>query len=128
MSSEEDIWYPDEERVLRVHGIMLKKYGGYPGFERGIQVLKYIIEDAKREKGIYRKAAVILRRLITDRIFKDGNHRTAQVISQAFLEINGKKMKVQNPEEIIRFIKNIRHYDIDEIEEWLKNGVTPRSG
>lgn len=107
---------------------MLKKYGGYPGFERGIQVLKYIIEDAKREKGIYRKAAVILRRLITDRIFKDGNHRTAQVISQAFLEINGKKMKVQNPEEIIRFIKNIRHYDIDEIEEWLKNGVTPRSG
>lgn len=126
MSSEEDVWYPDEELVARVHNIMLERYGGYPGFERGIQVFKYIIEDAKREKDIYRKAAIILRRLVTDRVFKDGNHRTAQVISQAFLEMNGVKLKAKNKEEIIRFIKDIRFYNIDEIEKWFKDGTTPR--
>ena len=124
---EEDVWYPDEEIVLEIHEIMLKKYGGWLGFERGIIVFKSILAEAKAAKGIYRKAAILLRGIGTRRIFKDGNHRTAQALTETFLEMNNMQMKIQDSKEIIKFIKGILHYDIDEIEEWLKHGTTKRS-
>ena len=68
------VWYPDEEIVLETHRIMIEKYGGRLGFERGIEAFKHILADVKVAKGIYRKATILLRRLVTGRIFKDGNH------------------------------------------------------
>ena len=125
--SEEDVWYPDEEFVLEIHETMLKKYGGWPGFERGIIVFKSILAEVKAAKGIYRKAAVFFRGIGTGRIFKDGNHRTAQAVTETFLEMNNMQMKIQDSKEIIKFIEGILHYNIDEIEEWLKHGTTKRS-
>ena len=124
---EEDVWYPDEEIVLKFHEIMLKKYGGWPAIERGIIVFKRILAEAKAAKGIYRKAAIFLRGISTGRIFKDGNHRTAQAVTETFLEMNNMQMKIQDSKEITKFIKGILHYNIDEIEEWLKYGTTKRS-
>jgi len=116
------IWYPTENFILKTHEIMLERFGGHHGLERGLVVFDVILEEAKREKGIYRKAAIFLRRIVVDRIFKDGNHRTAFEVTKTFLEMNGKKIKISDTEEVIRFIKDIRHYNIDEIENWLQNG------
>ena len=124
---EGDVWYPDEEIVLKIHKTMLKEYGGWSGFERGIIVFKSILAEAKAASGIYRKAAIFLREIGTERIFKDGNHRTAQAVTETFLEMNSMQMKIQDSKEIIKFIKGILHYDIDEIEEWIKHGTTKRS-
>jgi len=124
---EKDVWYPDEKLVLEIHKTILEKYGGWQGYERGINVLFYILTDAKKAKGIYNKAAVFLRKLVVGRIFVDGNHRTAQAITEIFLEMNNTQMKVQETEEIIRFIKHILEYDLEEIAEWLENGTTKRS-
>lgn len=55
-------------------------------------------------------------------MFKDGNHRTAFEVTKTFLEMNGKKMKITDTEEIIRFIKDIRQYNLEEVESWLENG------
>jgi prophage maintenance system killer protein len=99
---EEDVWYPDEKLVLEVHETMLEKYGGWQGYECGIEVFSHILADAKKAKGIYNKAAVFLRKLVVGRIFVDGNHRTAQAITETFLEMNNAQMKVQETEEIIR--------------------------
>jgi prophage maintenance system killer protein len=118
--SNENIWYPNEE-------IMLKEYGGWPGFERGINVFQSIVTDMKKAEGIYRKAAILLRGVVTGRIFKDGNHRTAQAVTETFLEMNNAPMYIQDSKEIIRFIKNILYYNIDEIEAWLKHGKTKGS-
>jgi len=123
----EEVWYPDEEIILEIHETMLKKYGGWPGFERGIIVFKSILAEVKAAKGIYRKAAIFLRGVGTGRIFKDGNHRTAQAVTETFLEMNNVQMKIQDSKEIIKFIKGILHYDVDEIEEWLRYGTTKRS-
>jgi len=123
---EKDVWYPDEKLVLQVHNTILEKYGGWQGYERGINVFSYILADAKKAKGIYNKAAIFLRKLVVGRIFVDGNHRTAQAITETFLEMNNAQMKVQETEEIIRFIKHILEYDLEEIAEWLKNGTTER--
>jgi len=120
------VWYPDEEIVLETHRIMIEKYGGRLGFERGIEAFKHILADVKVAKGIYRKATILLRRLVTGRIFKDGNHRTAQAVTMLFLEMNDVSMNVQDSEKIIRFIKGILFYSIDEIEAWLKDGKLPQ--
>jgi prophage maintenance system killer protein len=124
---EEKTWYPNEELVLKIHETMLIKYGGWSGFERGINVFQTIITEMKAAEGIYCKAAILLRRTVTGRIFKDGNHRTAQALTETFLEMNNTQMKIQDPKEIIRFIKNILYYNIDEIEAWLKHGKTEGS-
>ena len=41
--------------------------------------------------------------------------------------MNNAQMKVQETEEIIRFIKHILEYNLKEIAEWLENGTTKRS-
>lgn len=98
------IWYPTRNFVSRVHEIMIERFGGYPGFERGLGVFDVILEEAKSERSIYRKAAMFLTGIVVGRIFKDGNHRTVFEVTKTFLEINGRKMKINNTEKIIRFI------------------------
>lgn len=63
-----------------------------------------------------------MRGIVVGRIFKDGNHRTAFEVTRVFLEMNRKKMKISDTEKIIRLIKDIRQYNIDEVESWLKSG------
>jgi len=125
--NQEETWYPNEEFVLKIHEIMLKKYGGWPGFERGMNVFQNIITEMKAARGNYRKAAILLRGIVTGRIFKDGNHRTAQALTETFLEMNNTPMKTQDSKQITKFIKNILHYNIDEIEKWLEHGTTKGS-
>lgn len=119
---EEDIWYPSEKDVIRIHKETLEKYGGYLGFERGIIVYRYIIDEAKSVEGIYRKAAIIMRGIGTKRIFKDGNHRTALVVTDTFLRANGEKIAVKNTDDRFNFIRRILFYNMDQVEEWLKYG------
>ena len=124
---EEDVWYPDEEFVMAAHELMLKEYGGYPRFRIGIGVFKHILEEVKSTKGIYRKAAILLRKLVTVRIFENGQHRTAFEVTKTFLEMNGVKMKMEkDTKKIIKFIKDIWYYNLDEIEAWLRDGKVPQ--
>lgn len=123
--AEEDIWYPDINLVLKIHDEMLSEFGGFSGFETGVNVFKVILNEVKKERGIYRKAAVLLKRIIEVRIFCDGNHRTAYGVTDVFLRENGVKIKIEKQQKIIRFIREIRQYDIDEIEAWLKDGKIP---
>lgn len=128
-NTEGDIWYPDDEFLQKVHDLMLNRFGGYPGLRAGKRVFEQIISDVKSVKGIYRKAAILLRGLRTANIFEDANKRTAYVVTKAFLEMNDKKMKIKNSQEVYKFIKEILSYDIDEIEKWLRNdSLKERSG
>jgi len=120
------MWYPDKDLIIKVHELMLKLYGGYPGFERGIDAYDAILEEVKEAKGVYRKAAILLRRIVRARIFQDANHRTAQIITEIFLKKNNAEMATKEPKIVIKFIKDILYYNIDEIEEWLKNGTLPK--
>jgi hypothetical protein len=56
----------------------LRKYGGYMGYETGIGLYKVILKEVKEFEGIFRKAAVLLRRLaFRPTIFQDRNDRVA---------------------------------------------------
>jgi death-on-curing protein len=105
---------------------MIRRFGGRFGFERGIEVYDFVVKEVKGTRGsLYRKAAVFLKLMVNARIFGDGNHRTAFATTDVFLRMNGAEIRTSNQQEIIRFIKDIKTYSIDEIEVWLRNGEVP---
>ena len=119
---EDGVWYPNSSFIEDTHLIMLEKYGGFPGFERGIGIYSFILEKMKLAKGVFGKASILLREIISGRIFKDGNHRTALVVTETFMEMNNVKMCEESPEKRYIFIKDFLRYSLNEIEEWLKHG------
>ena len=102
---------------------MIERYGYWSGFDVGVEPYRHFIEEVKNAKGIYRKAATLLIRIATMRIFQDGHHRTAFEVTKAFLEMNGAEFKEKDEQKIIKYIKGIRRYSIKEIESWLVNGT-----
>lgn len=108
-----------------VHEVVLERFGGHSGFERGLGCLAAVLDRVKAEEGLYRKAAVLLRELVACRIFADGNHRTAYEVVKTFLAMNDGRMEEADLREVIRFIKNVYSYSVDEIEAWLRLGEVP---
>jgi len=119
---EGEVWYPPDEFLIYAHDIMIERYGYWSGFEVGLEPYHRFIEEIKNIEGIYRKASILLQKIATSRIFQDGHHRTAFEVTKAFLEMNGAELKEKDDQKIIKFIKDIRKYSIEEIESWLKNG------
>ena len=124
---ENSVWYPTELLVEETHKMMIREYGGYTGYATGIDLFKVILKKVKEIEGIYKKAAMLLREVVTSpRIYEDGNHRTAMVIAETFLIMNREKIWTENSQDIYIFIKELLHYNINEIAEWLKNGPPKR--
>ena len=119
---EGKIWYPPDLFLDQIHDIMIEQYGGYPGYELGLEPYHHILQQVRETEGIYHKGALLLKELITTRIFQDGHHRTGLVIVKTFLDMNDAVFKEKDEQKVIRFIKNIRRYTIEEIEGWLKHG------
>ncbi|MBE3116877.1 type II toxin-antitoxin system death-on-curing family toxin [Candidatus Bathyarchaeota archaeon] len=119
---EDEVWYPPDWFLVSINEIMIKHYGGYTGFDLGLEPYQHIIKDAEEAQGIYRKAALLLKGIVTTRLFQDGHHRTAYIVVKTFLEKNDAEFKEKDERKIIRFIKDIRTYSIEEIESWLENG------
>ena len=59
---ENSVWYPNSRFLEETHTIVLEKYGGYVGFERGVGVYESILEQAKQVDGNYKKASVFIHR------------------------------------------------------------------
>ena len=118
----DEVWYPSDSFLEQIHNIMINRYGGYTGYELGLEPYHQIIQQVKKTEGIYRKGAILLKEIVTTRIFQDGHHRTAYIIVKTFLEKNDAAFKEKDEQKIIRFIKDIRTHNIDEIEGWLRDG------
>lgn len=120
------MWYPDDAFVVLTHEEILKKYGGYPGFERGIEPLSLVLAEVKADRGsVYRKAAILIQRMVNIRIFQDGNHRTAFEVTDTFLRMNGEGIKIPDKQKVIRLIKSVKQYNVEQIEGWLESGEVP---
>lgn len=120
----ERIWYPDEGVLFFVHEQTLQRYGGHQGFERGIKPFKKILSEMRTKGSIFSKAAVLLKRVLEYRMFTDANHRTAYEITDIFLSMNNQSIAYIDEKDRMKFMKNLRSYDLKTIEKWLENGKT----
>ena len=119
---KDGFWYPSEAFVEKAHEIMIERYGGHTGFERGINIYLCLIEEIKQIEGTYMKAAMLLQGIAVRRIFQDGNHRTAYIATKTFLEMNDGEINEKDDLKVIKFIKEIRNYNLNQVESWLKDG------
>ena len=117
-----EVWYPPDWFIEQVHDAMIQHIGGWTGFEVGLEPYHSFLKEVKAAEGIYHKAAILLKCIATSRIFQDGHHRTAYIVTKTFLEKNDSEFKEKDEQIIIRFIKDVRTYSIEEIEGWLRNG------
>lgn len=99
---EGDVWYPPEWFLVEVHDIMIQQIGGWTGFEVGLGPYHHFLNDVKAAEGIYRKAAILLKSIATSRIFQDGHHRTAYIVTKTFLEKNDAEFKEKDELKVIK--------------------------
>lgn len=126
MSSDQEL--PSPSQILATHEEIEEDYDlKY----RGIRIatptitLREIIGDADDYETIWQRAAHLLRKLITEHIFEDGNKRTAWVVTREYLTRHDSTPSV-DPDEVERVLKRIRRYEVAEIAEWLKSGELDR--
>ena len=93
------------------------------GFHRDRKILDKILADSREYEGdIYEKAAFLLRRLIVDHVFRDGQHRTAFVVAVDFLRKNDGSIYHGDYQKARSFLKSIQAYDVEQIARWIRYG------
>jgi len=97
---------------------------GFGGTLRNDASLDFAIEMQKNKKlGKYKKLAFIIRAILVDHPFSDGNKRTATFISLNFAEKNSKHVDHQVLTHNIVSIAKQNITNIRDIERRLKNAI-----
>ena len=85
--------------------------------------LELILSTLKHSKDWVTQLAYILRGILIDHIFEEGNKRTALAVMLVYFEANKKAYDVYKAEKIITeiLLKNIK--DINKIRRMIKNVI-----
>ena len=114
------------EHLLETHAIVIGETGGSQGLRDLGRLESAIASQSQHVFGeelyatIHEKAAAIIRGIIADHPFVDGNKRTALLAGLTFLKINGLTFTAK-PGEIEDFAVKIAtdHLDVPAIGRWL---------
>ena len=120
--TSDDLPTPDE--ILATHAEIEEQYdlkftGAYSSVPQ--VSLREVLAEAENLDGVYRRAAFLLRKLITEHVFRDGNKRTAWVTSREYLAGKGLR-PAEKGDRVPHVLRRIRRYDVDEIARWLESG------
>lgn len=115
------------EQLLQLHAVVLEATSGSPGL-RDLGRLEAAIASQTQNvfgEDLYSttidKAAALIRGIIADHAFVDGNKRTAMLTGLTFLEINDLLFHAM-PGEIENYAVKIAvdKHDVPQISAWLK--------
>lgn len=121
------------EEVLYLHYRIIEATGGSHGV-RDIGGLQFAIQaptggfgDHAFYPSLYEKAAVVMRSIIQNHPFVDGNKRTGISAAALMLELNGFALDAsqQEFEDYAVFVAT-DHPPIEAIADWLRAMCTPR--
>jgi len=115
------------EQILELHALVIKETGGSIGLrdlgrlESSIATQTQNVFGEELYPKIEDKSAAIIRSIIADHPFVDGNKRTAMITGLTLLILNNKHFQFR-PGEIEDFAVNIaiEHLDVPKISIWLK--------
>jgi len=106
---------------------VLLKDGGSEGLrdigrlESVVSTQTQIVFGEELYPSVHDKAAAIIRSIIGDHPFTDGNKRTAMLAGLTFLEINGYEFMAHDGElEDFAVQVAVEHLEVDAIAEWLR--------
>ena len=115
------------EQILQLHALVLVKDGGAGGvrdigrLEAVVSAQHQVVFGEELYATVFTKVAALMRGIIGDHPFVDGNKRTAMLAGLTLLEVNGYNFTAQRGELedfAVRVATN--RLDIDVIADWLK--------
>ena len=119
------------EQLLEIHTLVIEATSGSTGL-RDLGRLESVIATQNQNvfgeelyPSIADKAAAIVRAIIADHPFVDGNERTAMLTGLTFLDMNKINFSA-NTGEIEDFAVEVatKHLDVPQISSWLKQHIT----
>jgi prophage maintenance system killer protein len=115
VSCMEDI---NVEQVIAFHQLVMKRGGGDTRILSEAH-LHQMVFSANRIDGLYQKAAFAFFSLVAYPAFREGNSRTARLVTMMIL--NGSGYTLKDDDDMTSLVKGIRSFNIEqaEIEEWL---------
>lgn len=116
------------EQLLELHVLVISETGGSQGLrdlgrlESAIAAQTQSVFGEELYSTLYEKAAAIIRGIIADHPFVDGNKRTAMLSGLTFLDMNGLKFAAIRG-ELEDFAVKIAtdHLDVSAIAAWLQD-------
>jgi death-on-curing protein len=116
------------EQLLQIHALVVESTGGSVGLrdlgrlEAAIATQTQNVFGEELYPTIVDKAAAMIRAVIADRPFVDGNKRTAMLVGLTLLEIHRVQFRA-DPGEIEDFAVQVATHklDIPVIASWLRN-------
>jgi len=97
---------------------------GFDGNLRNSSSLDFALEKQEESKlGEYKKLAYLLRAILVDHPFSDGNKKTAMFVAFAFAEQNNKQVDEELLKHHILSIASKNIIEIRSIEERMKNAI-----
>ena len=119
------------EQLLEFHALVISQTGGLDGL-RDLGRLESVMATQTQNvfgeelyPSLPEKSAAIIRGIIADHPFVDGNKRTAMLAGLTFLELNGFKFKAKKGELENFAVKiAVKKLDVTEIAAWLKEHIT----
>jgi death-on-curing protein len=118
------------EQLLELHALVIEASGGSGGLrdlgrlESAIATQTQNVFGEELYPDVVDKAAAVIRGIIADHPFVDGNKRTAILSGLALLESNGINF-TSSPGEIENFAVEVatNHTDVPEICSWLRRHI-----
>lgn len=115
------------EQLLEIHALVVEATGGSTGLrdlgrlEAAIATQTQNVFGEELYPSIIDKTAAIIRGIIADHPFVDGNKRTAMLSGLTLLELNSINFTAQ-PGEIEDFAVDIatKHIDVPQISNWVR--------
>jgi death-on-curing protein len=132
-SGHERIWHPSVEDIAAIHEDVVSEY---PETEPGIRSrgdIEFAVEHVRRigsgqnEAALHEKAFHLLRLLIANHPFVDGNKRTALAATAAFYFFNGYEFDYDHGVRSIlkSFATDAGAVDRTEVLQYLRSETTP---
>jgi len=120
------------EQLLQIHALVVNTTGGSMGLrdlgrlDSAIATQTQNVFGEELYSSIIDKAAAVIRSIIADHPFADGNKRTAMLAGLTLLEINGLQFVAQAG-EIEDFAVKIatEKLDVPVIAAWLRKNLKP---
>ena len=118
------------DQLLRLHALSIHRYGGSTGV-RDVGRLEAVLATQAQEvfgEELYptlgQKAAVMMRNIIADHPFVDGNKRTAYVLMRLILKENQLDIIVGQSEKYEFVIKAAKgQLTFDNIKGWIEKNI-----
>ena len=116
------------EQLLQLHALSIGETGGSEGLrdlgrlEAALATQTQAVFGQELYESLFEKAAALIRGIVGDHPFVDGNKRTAVLAGLTFLAVNDEQSKIKKGElEDFAVQVATEHLDVPAIATWLES-------